>query len=129
MDFIIFVFFGKGVDGADFLAGFAAGGINAFAVLTVRPAGRDEEPATVFALLVQHISLGKVHKFIAEPVLHGVNVIDFTDRHIFVNDFIYHIKMVKGVYTDRHKMGIEVCTGIGVTHIVLGFHEIRCQFI
>ena len=43
MDFIIFVFFGKGVDGADFLAGFAAGGINAFAVLTVRPAGRDEE--------------------------------------------------------------------------------------
>ena len=43
MDFIIFVFFGKGVDGADFLAGFVAGGINAFAVLTVRPAGRDEE--------------------------------------------------------------------------------------
>lgn len=35
--------FGKGVDGTDFLAGFAAVGINAFTVFTVRSAGRDEE--------------------------------------------------------------------------------------
>ena len=27
MDFIIFVFFGKGVDGTDFFAGFSTGGI------------------------------------------------------------------------------------------------------
>lgn len=64
MDFVIFVFFGKGVDGTDFLAGFAVGGINTLSAFTVGPAGRNEEPATVFALLVQYISLGKVHKFI-----------------------------------------------------------------
>ena len=66
MDFIIFVFFGKGVDGADFLAGFAAGGFNTLTIFAVRSARRDEESATVFTLLVQYISLGKVHKFIAE---------------------------------------------------------------
>ena len=33
MDFIIFLFLGKGVDGADFLAGFAAGGINTLTVI------------------------------------------------------------------------------------------------
>ena len=43
MDFIIFVFFGKGVDGADFLAGFAAGGINTLTIFAVRSAGRDKE--------------------------------------------------------------------------------------
>ena len=64
MDFVIFVLFGKGVDGTDFFAGFATGGINTLTVFAVRPAGRNEEPATVFALLVQYISLGKVHKFI-----------------------------------------------------------------
>ena len=125
MDFIIFVFFCKGVDGTDFLTGFATGSINTFTVFAVRSAGRDEESATIFTLLVQHISLGKIHKFITEPVLHGVNVINLTDGHIFINDFIYHIKVVKGVYADRHKVGIEACTGIGITHIVLGLHEIE----
>ena len=37
----------------------------------------------------KYISLCKAHKFIAEPVLHGVDVVDFTDRHVFVKDFIY----------------------------------------
>lgn len=40
MDFVIFMLFCKGVDGTDFLAGFAAGGVNAFTVLAVRSAGR-----------------------------------------------------------------------------------------
>lgn len=125
MDFIIFVFFGKGVDSADFLADFAAGGVNTLTVFAVGSAGRDKESAAVLALLVQYISLGKVHKFITEPVLYGVNVIDFSDRHIFVNDFIYHIVVIKCMNTNRHKMGIEACTGIGVTHIVLGLHEVE----
>ena len=72
MDFIVFVLFGKGVEGTHFLAGFAAGGINTLAVFAVGPAGWDEESATVFALLIQHILLCKIHKFIAEPVLYGV---------------------------------------------------------
>ena len=91
MDFVIFVLFGKGVDGTDFFAGFATGGINTLTVFAVRPAGRNEEPSTVFALLVQYISLGKIHKSIAEPVLYGVNVINFTDRYIFIKDFIYYV--------------------------------------
>ncbi len=45
-------------------------------------------------------------------ILYGVNVVDFSDRHIFVNNFIYHIKMVKGVYTDRHKVGIVSLCGL-----------------
>ena len=107
MDFIIFMLFGKGVDGANFLAGFAAGGVNTLTVFAVRSAGRNEESATVLALLVQYISLGKIHKFIAKPVLYGVNVIDLTDRHVFINDFIYHIKVIKCMNTNRHKVGIE----------------------
>lgn len=105
-----------------FLAGFAAGGINTFTVFAVRSAGRDKESATVLALLVQYISLGKIHKFVAEPVLYRVNVVDLSDRHIFVDDFVYHIKVIKCMNTNRHKVGIEACTGIGITHIVLGFH-------
>ena len=57
--------FCKGVDGTDFLTGLATGTINALTIFAVRSAGRDEESATVLALLVQYISLGKIHKFIA----------------------------------------------------------------
>ena len=91
MDFIGFVFFCKGIDGTDFLAGFSTGSINTLTVFTVRSVGGDEESATVLALFVQYISLGKIHKFIAEPVLHGVNVVDLMDRHVFINDFIYYV--------------------------------------
>lgn len=105
--------------------GFATGAINTLTIFAVRSAGRDEESATVLALLVQYISLCEIYKFIAKPVLYTVYIIDFFDRHIFVNDFIYHIVVIKGVYTDRHKVGIEACASIGITHIVLGFHKIE----
>ncbi|MBQ4523691.1 MAG: hypothetical protein IJA10_12175 [Lachnospiraceae bacterium] len=62
MDFIIFVLFCEGVDGTDFLAGFATGSINTLTVFAVRSARRNEESATVLALLIQYISLCKVHK-------------------------------------------------------------------
>lgn len=57
MDFVIFVFFGKGVDGTDFLAGFATGSINTLAVFAIRSAGRNEESATVLALFIDFPSL------------------------------------------------------------------------
>ena len=91
MDFIIFMLLYEGVDGTYFFTSLATGCINAFTIFAVQSAGGDEESATVFALLIQYISFGKIHKFITEPVLYGVNIIDLTDGHIFIDDFIYYV--------------------------------------
>ena len=92
MDFV----FGKGVAGADFLAGFAAGSIHTLTVFAVRPVRRDEESAAVFELLVQYISPSKVHKFIVEPVLHGIYVTEF--RNLIQTAFIFQHQNV-GIFS------------------------------
>jgi len=70
------VLFGKGVDGANFLAGFTTGSINTLTIFTVGSTGRDEESATVLTLLVQYISLGKIHKFIAAYESYAKSITD-----------------------------------------------------
>lgn len=60
------MFLGKGVDSACFFTGFATGRIDTVTIFTVRPVGRDEELAAVFALFVKDISLSKAEEFIAD---------------------------------------------------------------